>query len=247
MRIWVIQIPFWVDLTSSDFWLDLIFDLFTSGVETTKPKAGRSALSEQRYTSTSRMTPAFRWAVVWAVVVLHLLRRIKVSVSVHEHQTLERKERRSGIEPTSSSYQPNALPLGQTGPQFRILSCLVILIIKIRSGIFLPTDWLQTFDSETSRRFRCQTEYLVDLAFSFHIPTKTTLASVTYDEKVYFLKRSFIETAVPKSDSDFCKRLTRKQSPASTRSRSAGDMSLDPDQSVAPPFDLSPRSLWSDC
>ena len=30
---------------------------------------------------------------------------------------LKRKESRSGIEPRSSAYQPNALPLGQTGSQ----------------------------------------------------------------------------------------------------------------------------------
>ena len=34
---------------------------------------------------------------------------------------LKSKESRSGIEPRSSAYQPNVLPLGQTGSQFRHL------------------------------------------------------------------------------------------------------------------------------
>ena len=38
--------------------------------------------------------------------------------SVHKPQHLKRKERRSGFEPRGpSAYQPNALPLGHTGPQ----------------------------------------------------------------------------------------------------------------------------------
>ena len=48
---------------------------------------------------------------------------------------LKRKESRSGIEPRSFAYQPNALPLGQTGSQkglkgFRTVeheSCLLVL------------------------------------------------------------------------------------------------------------------------
>ena len=44
-----------------------------------------------------------------------LIVRDKVTDSVHRPQFLKRKESRSGLEPSPSAYQPNALPLGHTG------------------------------------------------------------------------------------------------------------------------------------
>ena len=40
--------------------------------------------------------------------------------NVHRPQLLKRKESRSGFELDPSTYQPNDLPLGQTGPQAKL-------------------------------------------------------------------------------------------------------------------------------
>ena len=76
-----------------------------------------------RYTVTTRMTSALRWAAMRGILI-----NVQVSVGSdgQSHRTvstnhtdfLKRKEGRSGIDPGEdgpSAYQPNSLPLDQTG------------------------------------------------------------------------------------------------------------------------------------
>ena len=70
------------------------------------------------------MIPALRWAAMRAILMFQKEVMDKVTGQCLQTTTfLKRKESRSGIEPRSflyrgpSAYQPNALPLGQTGSQ----------------------------------------------------------------------------------------------------------------------------------
>ena len=74
---------------------------------------GRERLHTYRYTVTTRMILALRWAAMKAILMFHELWGTKSQDSVHRSQLLKRKESRSGIEPRSLSLP--ALPLGQTG------------------------------------------------------------------------------------------------------------------------------------
>ena len=77
---------------------------------------GRGTLYTYRYTVTTRMIPALRWAVMRAILMFQ--KEVMDNVTRQCPQTttfLKRKENRSGIELGPSAYQPNALPLGQTG------------------------------------------------------------------------------------------------------------------------------------
>ena len=65
----------------------------------------RERLYTYRYTVTTRMTPALRWAAVRAVLMFHLIAGDKVTIdSVHRPQLVKRKESRSGIEPRPSCF-----------------------------------------------------------------------------------------------------------------------------------------------
>ena len=77
---------------------------------------GRRRLSTYRYTVTTRMNPALRWAVMRAILMFHWLWGIKSQDSIHKPQPFWR-ERRAKAESSWGpfAYQPNALPLGWTG------------------------------------------------------------------------------------------------------------------------------------
>ena len=74
-----------------------------------------------RYTVTTRMTPALRWAAMRAILLFHNYCEGQSRESVHRPQLLKRKENRRERRTEADSnrsrpaYQPNALPLGQTG------------------------------------------------------------------------------------------------------------------------------------
>ena len=77
---------------------------------------GRGRLYTYRDTVTTRMTSALRWAAMRAILMFHQLRGAKSQDSVHKPQPF-RRERKAEAESNRgpSAYQPNALPLGQTG------------------------------------------------------------------------------------------------------------------------------------
>ena len=77
-----------------------------------------------RFTVTTRMTPALRWAVMRAILMFHQLWGTKSQDSVHKPQLLKRKESLSRIEPRSFrlpayrlTTRPNRLSVGQLLPK----------------------------------------------------------------------------------------------------------------------------------
>ena len=83
-------------------------------------EGGRGRVYTYRYTVTTRMTSALRWAAMRAVLMFHKLRGTKSQDSVHRLQLLKRKESRSGFE--QRSLRLPALPLSQTGSQVHIVA-----------------------------------------------------------------------------------------------------------------------------
>ena len=61
---------------------------------------GGERLYSYRYTVTTRMTPALRWAAMRATLMFHNCEG-QSQDSVHRPQLLKRKESRSGFEPRS--------------------------------------------------------------------------------------------------------------------------------------------------
>ena len=77
---------------------------------------GRGRLYTYRYTVTTRMTPALRWAAVRATLMFHQLWGTKSQDSAHKPQPFWREGRaKAELSQGSSVYQPTALLLGQTG------------------------------------------------------------------------------------------------------------------------------------
>ena len=84
---------------------------------------GRGRLYIYRYTVTTRMTHALRWAAMKAILMFQSLRGTKSQDSVHRPQLLKRKESRSGFE--SRSLCLTARPNWLTCPYLsgRFLEC----------------------------------------------------------------------------------------------------------------------------
>ena len=78
---------------------------------------GRGRLYTYRYTVTTRMTSAFRWAAMRAILMFRNCegQSYKTVSTDHNFWWERRAEADSNWGP--SAYQPNALPLGQTGSQ----------------------------------------------------------------------------------------------------------------------------------
>ena len=76
-----------------------------------------------RYTVTTRMTPALRRAVLRAILMFHYgIMKDKVTRQCPQNHNLSEEKgepKRNRTEALLSAYQPNALPLGQTGSQMR--------------------------------------------------------------------------------------------------------------------------------
>ena len=62
---------------------------------------GRGRLYTYRYTVTTTMTPALRWAAMRAILMFHNCEGQSHKDNVHRPQLLKRKESRSGFEPRS--------------------------------------------------------------------------------------------------------------------------------------------------
>ena len=69
-----------------------------------------------RYTVTTRMTSALRWAAMRAILMFHNCEGHRQSPQTTSFDWLSRSERRAEADSNRgpSAYQPNALPLGQT-------------------------------------------------------------------------------------------------------------------------------------
>ena len=76
---------------------------------------GGGRLYTYRYTLTTRMTSALRWAAMRDILMFHNCEGQSHKTVSTEHNL--RRERRTEADSNRgpSAYQPNALPLGQTG------------------------------------------------------------------------------------------------------------------------------------
>ena len=77
---------------------------------------GKGRLYTYRYSVTTRMTPAFKWAAMRAILIFincETKSRNSVSQSFRRERRAESDSNRG-----PSVYQPNALPLGQSGSPF---------------------------------------------------------------------------------------------------------------------------------
>ena len=69
-----------------------------------------------RYTVATRMTSALRWAAMRAISIFHNNCEGQSHQTVSTDHTLSRERRaEADLNQSLSAYQPNALPLGQTG------------------------------------------------------------------------------------------------------------------------------------
>ena len=87
------------------------------------------------YTVTTRLTPALRWAAMRAILMFH-------NCEGQSHKTRSERRAEADSNRCPSAYQPNALPLGQTGspaitPQWRTtdLCSLFTSILKSRARL----------------------------------------------------------------------------------------------------------------
>ena len=90
---------------------------------------GGERLYTYRYTVTTRMTYALKWAVVRTILMFH-------NCEGQSHKTVStdhnfRRERRAETDSNRgpSAYKPNALPPGQTGSHFYFIALFLYCII----------------------------------------------------------------------------------------------------------------------
>ena len=78
---------------------------------------GRGKLYTYRYTVTTRMTPALRWAAMRAIFLMfyNCERQSHKTVSTNHNLSEEKTEPEAESSRGSFAHQPNAIPLGQIG------------------------------------------------------------------------------------------------------------------------------------
>ena len=78
---------------------------------------GGERLRTYRYTATSRMTPALRWAAMRVVLMFHNCEGQSRKTVSTDHNFLKRKESRSGFEPRFFSLLTSLTPYRVAGPK----------------------------------------------------------------------------------------------------------------------------------
>ena len=89
---------------------------------------GRGRLYTYRYAVTTRMTPALRWAAMGAILTFHYCEGQSRKTLSTDHNF--RRERRAEADSNRgpSAYQPDALPLGQSGSPEQAASLAVAAV-----------------------------------------------------------------------------------------------------------------------
>ena len=77
----------------------------------------RESIYTYHYTVTTRMTPALRWAAVTAILMFHYCDGQSHKTVSTDHNVWRERRAEADSNRGPSAYQPNALPLGQTGSQ----------------------------------------------------------------------------------------------------------------------------------
>ena len=87
------------------------------------------------------MTPALRWAAMRAILFFSMKKWTKSQDSVHKPQPFRRERRAEAVSNRGpSAYQPNALPLGQTGSPLSVHLSTIIYRLRcdVWRTIFVP-------------------------------------------------------------------------------------------------------------
>ena len=79
---------------------------------------GRGILCPYRYTVTTRMTPALRWAAMRGILMFHNCERQSHKTVSTDHNFWRERRAEADSNRGPSVYQPNALPLGHSGSPF---------------------------------------------------------------------------------------------------------------------------------
>ena len=92
---------------------------------------GRGELYTCRYTVTTRMTSALRWAAIRAILMFHNREKQshKTVSTDHNFRSERRAEADSNRGP--SAYQANALPLGQTGSHVPLVEFMYLVCTRM--------------------------------------------------------------------------------------------------------------------
>ena len=88
---------------------------------------GRGRLYTYRYTVTTRMTSALRWAAMRAILMYHNCEGQSHKTVSTDHSFWRERRAEADSNRGPSAYQPNALPLGQTGSLHTISSPLTYI------------------------------------------------------------------------------------------------------------------------
>ena len=78
-------------------------------------RGGRGRVYSYRYTVTTRMTSALRWAAMRAILMFHNCEGQSHKTASTDHNFWRERRAEADSNWGPSAYQPNALPLGQTG------------------------------------------------------------------------------------------------------------------------------------
>ena len=102
---------------------------------------GGGRLYTYRYTVTTRMTPALRWAAMRAILMFDNCEGQCHKTMSTDHNFLRERRAEAVSNRDPSAYQPNALPLVQTGsllsPGTRIANCTINLLAGLSNR---PTE-----------------------------------------------------------------------------------------------------------
>ena len=84
---------------------------------------GASEITYHRYTVATKMSSALRWAAMTAILMfLNCEGQSRKTVST-DHSLWRERGAQADSNRGPSAYQPNALPLGQTGRMFGAIAC----------------------------------------------------------------------------------------------------------------------------
>ena len=102
---------------------------------------GRGRFYTYRYPVTTRMTSALRWAAMRDILMLHNCEGQSHKTVSTDHNFWRERRAEADSNRGPSAYQPNALPLGQTGSQVYKFSSVLLYVHRNRRFIRDGSPW----------------------------------------------------------------------------------------------------------
>ena len=115
---------------------------------------GRLRLHTYHYTVTTRMTSALRWAAMRALLMFHCEGQSHKTVSTDPNFWRERRAE-ADLKRGPSAYQPNALPLGQTGSLSNRLTQIISDVSFTTDHVAYASTKKEPKSFESKRNFFC--------------------------------------------------------------------------------------------